>query len=421
MKLRLFLLAFFVYTIICCFLWSILYNAWGKDVTNLGFGYGVLISSIENTGLYKVCNVHYENICFSAHRLPLITYFLIFMKYLGADISITSFVKTIISYSIICISFIVILKKFKFNIVSIIPIILIFAIPKWILSYVEIGMEEPYLIPFLALITAIFIVNDNEPSAKYLILLVFSLVICMWLKHSMLYFPFIFSVIYGIKYKSLQRAFLLISVCLVSSLGIAFFNYKVSDNFTLSSSWEGWNLYKGNNEHSLKYYPSYNLDNLDNLGLIKSDTILITEWDYNNYFKEKAYTYIKSHPMEFLKGMFIKMYVYFLDFGDSGRSLGENAYSNKLEVVNSLVLLLFRIYFMIVLITSIFLAFFKKGVSRLVKINIYFFWAMIISIGGFHWVGFAYQRHFMPMALPVAFIGIFFYNFLFRSRLSPNS
>ena len=45
----------------------------GQSIRQLGFGYGVLISALEDTGQYRVpAGVHYPGVAFSAHRLPFI-------------------------------------------------------------------------------------------------------------------------------------------------------------------------------------------------------------------------------------------------------------------------------------------------------------------------------------------------------------
>ncbi|TAG57474.1 MAG: hypothetical protein EAZ27_02885 [Cytophagales bacterium] len=400
---------FFTFSIILLFSWSIWQNALFTSTNTLSFGYGVLINSLSENGQYQVCGVHAPEICFTAHRLPLITYFLYLFHYIGIPMFWAALVKIILSSLLIWLSLKIVLKKTN----SVwFPIIFVFILitPRWALNYVEIGMEEPYLIPLMAFLYASFLFSDYSFSTLKIIAITILLCMTMWIKHSMLYFPFVFAIFWYIKFRNIKHSVIMLLILISSVLGIAFFTQQVSGRFTIKSSWEGWNLYKGNNEHTLNYYPQYHLDNLDYLGLVTVDSTVKDEWQYSNQLSERAKKYIVNNPLEFVKMTLVKSYVFFLDFSDTGRPLGEVAYSKKIEIINSIFLLILRLLFVISIFYCFYLYFFRLKIDKDFKLATLFMIFTLLSFSGFHIIGFAYQRHFMPVILPWFFFTSFVVN-----------
>jgi len=112
----------------------------GQSLRQLGFGYGVLIAAIQDTGEYKVpAGVHYPGVAFSAHRLPFIPYFLLGLeKVLGDDLRRVAFAKCLAFGALLIAAFHLVLRQCR----APLGVVLLFAgvaltRPRWVLNFFE--------------------------------------------------------------------------------------------------------------------------------------------------------------------------------------------------------------------------------------------------------------------------------------------
>lgn len=115
-----------------------------------------------------------------------------------------------------------------------------------------------------------------------------------------------------------------ILLCIVTIGGWGVRNRLVSGHFSMMSSWDGYNAFKGWNSASAKIYPEVNLDQIFNSTMVYlADGTLIdielrlphapfaNEWDSNAYLESRALQWIRSHPREAL-GFFARKFFVFI-------------------------------------------------------------------------------------------------------------
>lgn len=379
----------------------------GASIRGLGFGYGVLITAMEDTGEYRVpAGVHYPGVAFSAHRLPFIPYFLIALQHLtGDDLRWVALLKCLTFGAPLICAIGLVLRRARAPLWAVLLLLgVTITMPRWVLNVFEVGIEEGYNITVLSLLFALLWFHDGSGRARLAWLATIGglLVLLLFLKSSMVYWCLAVPVLAGWRRRDWRVAAVLFAFVAAGLGGLAAFNGRHAGRFTIGSSWEGWNLYKGNSEHSLGLYPPYSLDILDYEGKVVADRPLKDEWDHNDYFKQQAVAFIRAHPADFVRLALRKAWVFYGEVRASGLSeRGESRYARPEYLLQIPWMIVFRV----MLWTAIPLALqslwrqpwrsdaFAVGLTYLGFLALY---------SAFHVVGFAYERHVMPIVMPTA-------------------
>jgi len=380
----------------------------GARLSSAGFGYGAVIDALDRTGSYRVEGLHYPGIAFSAHRLPAIPMTLIGLRSLaGDDLARIGYAKAVVFNALLALAFWIVVRNIApLRLRHVLLLAVPFLMPFWVLTLFELSVEEAYIIPVLALLLALLWFSPSLPQGKcapfYTAVLLAALL--PWLKHSQPYWALAAAFLLGVRARSWLKTGIALVCVSLSLVGIALFTQHVSGRFTIHSSWEGWNLYKGNNPETLHTYPYYSLDTLDYRGVVVADRPLRDEWDHNDCFSQKARQYIYEKPGIFLENCLRKTWVFFFEIRRTGRSLGQaQNESPLLQTLRSGSLLVFRVCFWCAVWQAVGLLFHKKTTlaERMIPGS---FFLLIILQAGFHIVGFAYERHIMPLVVPTVFI-----------------
>ena len=183
----------------------------------------------------------------------------------------------------------------------------------------EINYEEGFIIEYLFLL--MLFINSRNISKENLnvyfnSILMLSFFIFIFKSSMILIFCFCFMFIL---LKSLKNGILkffdiknsLLVIIIFSSLSLWLnHNYDNRNKFTIMTSWEGENLYKGSNSVSYNIYPHISLDEIFNRKLIDSffvnknfkyETLpspssFSNEQKWSDYYKEKAKNWISENP-----------------------------------------------------------------------------------------------------------------------------
>lgn len=382
----------------------------GQSVRDLGFGYGVLISAIEDTGAYRVpAGVHYPGVAFSAHRLPFIPYFLIALQdTLGDDLRWVGLAKCLLFGGLLVAAFSLVLRTARAPLWVVLLLLGVgLTMPRWALNVFEVGLEEGYNIPALTLLFALLWFADSPARARLAWVLTVGglLVLLLFLKSSMVYWCLAVPALVGLRQRDWRTAGGLLLMVSVGLYALAAFNARHSGRFTIGSSWEGWSLYKGNCADTASLYPPYSLDILDYEGKVLADRPLRNEWDHNAYFKQRAVDFIRTHPREFLELAVRKAWIFYGDIRASGLpQRGESRYARPEYLLQIPWMLAFRV----LLWAAIGLALQTLWSARwapwrsdpAMVAGAYL--AFLALYSAFHVVGFAYERHVMPVVMPTA-------------------
>jgi hypothetical protein len=182
-------------------------------------------------------------------------------------------------------------------------------------------VEEGFLFALVAVSFSLLLTLEGPLSALALGL---SLATVYLTKSSMFPLCLVVSLWMVIRYWRKPRilAIPILSIVL-SVLGWGIYIHAVSGVFAFgadTSSWNGWNFYKGNNPYAGSLYPRVSLDTLDSddraHGLLPSRPIH-SEWELNHAQFALARTYIREHPASVLQMDAKKLFVACCDVKES--------------------------------------------------------------------------------------------------------
>lgn len=382
----------------------------GQSLRSLGFGYGVLIAAIEDTGEYRVpAGVHHPEVAFSAHRLPFIPCFLLALKAaVGDDMRPVGLVKCLLFGGLIIAAVATILRTARVPLWVVLLLLgSVLTMPRWILNVFELGLEEGYNIPVLALLFALLWFDDAAGRARigWTLSVGALLVLLLFLKSSMIYWCLAVPALAGLRRRSWREAVVLFVMVGAGLYALAAFNARHSGRFTTGSSWAGWNLYKGNCEYTASTYPAYSLDLLDYEGKVVADRPLTDEWDYNAYFTQRAVDFIRAHPGEFVGLAVRKAWVFYGEVRASGMTQrGESRYARPEYLLQIPWMIVFRVMFWAAILLALQTLWrqrregWRSGAFMVALTYL----AFLALYSAFHVIGFAYERHVMPVVMPTA-------------------
>jgi hypothetical protein len=382
----------------------------GQSVRELGFGYGVLIAAIEDTGAYRVpAGVHYPGVAFSAHRLPFIPCFLIALRdALGDDLRWVALAKCLFFGGLLVSAGSLVLRTARAPLWAVLLLLGVgLTMPRWALNVFEVGLEEGYNIPALTLLFTLLWFGDSAGRARLPWVLTVGglLVLLLFLKSSMVYWCLAVPVLVGLRWRDWRAAGGLLLMVAAGLYALATFNARHSGRFTIGSSWEGWNLYKGNCADTAGLYPPYSLDILDYEGKVVADRPLRDEWDHNAYFKQRAVDFIRAHPLEFLELAARKAWIFYGEIRASGLpQRGESRYARPEYLLQIPWLLAFRVLLWAAIglaLQTLWSARWAPWRSDPAMVAVTYL-AFLALYSAFHVVGFAYERHVMPVVMPTA-------------------
>ncbi len=395
----------------------------GQPVRQLGFGYGVLIDAIEKTGEYRVAaGVHYPGVAFSAHRLPFIPYFIITLQeVLGDDLGRIALVKCFLFNALLILAVLAVLRTARAPTWGVLLLLgFVLTMPRWGLNVFEIGLEEGYNITALTLLFALLWFGDAGKRAGlgWVFTVGALLVLLLFLKSSMIYWCLAVPVLVWLRTRDLRAAGVLLGLVLAGLVGLASFNQVHAGRFTTGSSWEGWNLYKGNCQYTKELYPPYSLDILDYEGKVTADRPLRDEWDYNAYFKQRAVDFIRGHPGEFIGLSVRKAWVFYGEIRPTGLQRGEARYGKPMTVLQIPWMLGFRVLLWAAILLAL-QTLWREAWRSQAGITAGTYLAFLVLYSGFHVVGFAYERHVMPVVMPTVLYLLWVWSNRVRTAADP--
>jgi hypothetical protein len=379
----------------------------GQSVRQLGFGYGVLISAIEDTGQYRVpAGVHYPGVAFSAHRLPLIPYLIIGLeKLVGDDLRRVALAKCLLFGGLLVGALWMVMTRARVPLWGVTLLVgIVLTMPRWLLNVFEVGLEEGYNITAIGLLFALLWFSEPDPRRPWRWALAMGAVLALlvFLKSSMIYWCLAVPALVWLRHRNARVALAMWACVLAALVALASFNLRNAGRFTTGSSWEGWNLYKGNCEYSKDLYPPYSLDLLDYEGKVTADRPLVDEWDHNNYFRQRAVEFIRSHPREFVELALRKAWIFYGEVRASGLAeRGESRYGRPVYLLQIPWMVAFRVMELAAIGLALF-ALWRQPWRSTEGITALTYLGFLVLYSGFHVVGFAYERHVMPVVMPTA-------------------
>ncbi len=287
--------------------------------------------------------------------------------------------------------------------------LLAFLLPPMLDTAVNLNFEEAYFYSWLALAVALLFFQDawRAHPVRWAFTLWLSLTLTCLTKSSMLpatgFLALMATILVARTWRRPVLAAALSLACLCVPLAWGVYQHQTSGRFTVGTSLDGVNLYKGNNPGVLALYPAFRGASLDETeaSLFMGNVPLAidpgksNDWAENDFALAQARSYIRSHPAETLQLDLRKASVFFLGVQ---RNLGEDPYPRLIELAFDLGLLLFRL----LLLTALGFAIrnlFKPPAQRFPAIV---FLGCVVCTAIPYVVGFALTRHSLVLILPTA-------------------
>jgi hypothetical protein len=288
-----------------------------------------------------------------------------------------------------------------------------FAITAFLADVTNILVDEGYLYSFLAAAAALLFFNRQAISAMggWWRAIVFAIAVDgIYLSKSGA-LPVIVVLTVGfllVEHRPLLR-WLVVALVAAAPLGWALHQHHASGRYTVGTSFDGINLHKGNNAGFLEHYPPAHGDSMDqydfelNRGLYFPD-----EWSFNDYHRQAALDYLRTHPRETLEGNWRKLKVLFF----SVQKYGGTGSHGVRRIIEDTGMVVFRLMLGAAIVLAIYILFQTRGPNRPSQRSNHFGSSLRVASGTFlaliaacalpYVAGFAYTRHVSILIYPTA-------------------
>lgn len=383
---------------------------------DIHYGFGRLVENLARESRYHAC---YEGNCFTAHRMPFIPLFLTGIAKFTISLPWAIWIKNLIFSSLSGLGIWLISRELGISLLGFILFNLLYflCVPD---IYPVIEFEEGYLYPLIALLYAAILVNFRKRRTWLFWVIGFSLGGIAMTKSSAFVFVIVTGLLLGLLFEGDRRR-------VVGALTVVLVFWTIWGSFCLvrtghfafgsaASSWNGWNLYKGNNPHTLDFYPYIHLDRLDDLGLLDyPDRHYEDEWKLNAYYVDKARDFVQSQPWDFLQLVGLKCKQFFIEFRDpQGEYPGEEKgfrFSLNGHILLRLIKRLCLVWAMIQMVVTLMYHKTKDEAGKISLLSL----GMVLAYAFPFCIGFAYYRH----ADPVFAISLIYLLYAGHERLFP--
>ncbi len=402
-----------------------------RSILQMEFGFGPVITSLYQHSSLYACGVALGlDMCGVATRMPLLpALYVALANVVGIQQTHVAIAKTLLCSAVLWFAVVYFCRALARYPVQRLGLIALSAIlflgPQYLKHAISIQYEESLLIDLLPayflLLGALLVRQSSGQSlarTEYGILAFLLLLGCSlyFLKSSMLAFSLvlILAPLVLIKVPTWLRAVAFLPF-LISLVWWGSVNYNYHGELRLGSSYNGENLYRGQNAYSYQVYPELNLDRL-----IDSSEVILdngehlplpnwakhyppfkSEWQWHDYFKELSGQWVKEHPADAMAFTLRKIYVFFVEprkvpFRQTTHPETEpHDYSPTSLVAGMVWIVLLRALFFIGVALAI------KTLWQHRSLGNFALWQLLF-IGTYaapYIVGFSYQRHITPMLM----------------------
>ncbi len=293
---------------------------------------------------------------FYALYVPLIPYFMAAIARIYNSVTFGFFAKNLVAALLVAYAFKITFANTKIKMyAAIAALFFICLIPYNLNIMIDIDHEEGYNWSLILVLFSLICSVLFKEKLFHVVMISILIAALILTKSSHVYLCIFLTIYLFIKLKSSVHKFIPVGFTLAAFLLWGTFTYTHTGYFASlnnMSSWNGRNLYKGNNEYTLKYYPKYHVDMLNFIDpLLKTKQNFSNEWEESRFFEAKAKKFILDNPLKALDLAWRKAIVFFIDvrennvlpyvikkFGD--KSLLEKAMFHGSMIVNRLLLFL---------------------------------------------------------------------------------
>jgi hypothetical protein len=406
-----FLIAGVTYAITASFVVGHYEHFFDSSIYSYSYGFGPTTKALVENGS---CRTFANGIAYTMHRYPLIPYFLYVIHFFTTNAFMALVIKNI--FTGVLFSYATYRAYITWGKNAVILLLIVFCSPQFLIHAFNIYHEEAFVSVLLALISILLCTPQSSRKISWDdFFFGISCVLFIFTKSSSIYLASILPLLWFFQRKSYSALLVSAGSVISAFITIAVYSFMLNGTFTLESSLNGVNIYKGNNSKTFEIYPKYNLDILDKTdSVIKSPGVFKNEWEYNRSYKNKAYSYIIHHPRQFLKGVFIKTWALFFSIHPIGTSPEREKKNNIVLAIDLLITIFQRGLFCMTCFVAFILIFFRSPIKQKYVALIVFLFILLYS--GPFLIGFSYMRHYVPLMFPVIVFGMKLYSCKFPAN-----
>lgn len=362
------------------------------NIFNVDYGFGPVIQGIVQQHQLGSINDNYGFWSY-AHRLPVIPLLGAASYLISPKASVFFLLKNLLFWSLFACAFFRLKNHLGIpNKWALVPILLLLLAPYDLSIAGTIDVEEAYLFALIAMLFAFALTMKGWGSSLAVGLSIASIYLT---KSSMLPLCTVVAVWIAIKYwrKNPKLIALPVACLVLAVLSWGAYTKAVSGVFAFGadgSSWNGWNLYKGNNFYSYALYPRVNLDTLDHEDYahrLLPSVPVHNEWELSHAQLSMGKQFIHDHPDVVAKFDLKKLYVACCNLGEAPAAVA--GHTRALVIVSNIFNhLTLACVFLFAIVGVV-----RRKVSEaeiLALIMVVFFVAPYIA-------GFLYSRHMVPV------------------------
>ncbi|MBA3492856.1 MAG: hypothetical protein H0T87_01670 [Gammaproteobacteria bacterium] len=269
-------------------------------------GFAEYLQNLIDHGTYRSCVVK-EDPCYTTTRLPFVPWVHYLLHFLvGMNLLAHLLVKNVVFYGIAALALERYARKRDIGYLAIAAIYsLVYLNPVSLRMLPTLGGEEGYYVHLLLALFLLLADTIFSVARAHLIGLLFAI---LALTKSILAPVCLVAAVYLLMREKCNRLAFVPAVYLLAVLGAwSWWSHETTGRWTHVaniSSFDGINLYKGNNEFVEALYPEVHLDALTRAGLTEPPRdIQDKEWAINDHFRQLALRYLSSdwsHALRFL-------------------------------------------------------------------------------------------------------------------------
>ena len=362
------------------------------------YGFGPIVESLLRAHEYVgPCPVANCDVVFHAHRMPLIPFFLAAIAFFNHSM-LAAFVAKALVFSAFTVAAWLIVRPLvqpRFFWAGVAFTVLF---PQLVGRMFDVHTEEGYLIHLQALIAALLLAlaaRGSLPRAGWTALIAATVAVFFTKSGQIAYAAAVCLAIWLLSHDR-RRTALAAAALVAAGLLWAGATASRTGRFTLGTSWDAWNFYKGNNERTLPLYPTFHVDLLDKQPL--PCPAGVDEWAWSDQYRGAALNWIAAHPADAIRGLIRRLGVAFVDVRQNGVLSFDLVRFHGLRVIGIIFMALFRVLFWVIVAmwarrktaTRVGPAFLLPAIAFLLP----------------YLAGFVYERHLMPLVVPTVFAAL---------------
>jgi len=380
-------------------------------IFDLAFGFGASTEHLVRTGTFKIPFSPANDLLYaSAARMPVLPLMLALLHQMSDSVLIALIIKNLLLNSIMFGAMAYFIKTNQFRLQALCPVLWALLTPQTLLHSAALDYEEGFLVQLLAASLALFLCAKPSGGLHLknngLWFSIAALTAVQYLCKSNLALCAAWNLMFGaFLSRSVKVAIILTVPTALAASTWGFVNYSNTGVFNVGSSLAGFYCWKANNDWSYAHYPMETLDKVPYgppFGDLRIEINNFSgEWERDAHMMSLGKRWIWEHSDKWAELVLRRFWVL---FGEVRNTPGDGASINPSGLIQWVgVLFMFgnRIIELAAFCLTVFLLSTQRSVQSLRYASIYFYGWVLAYVLPFL-IGFAYERHVIPLLVPTA-------------------